>query len=182
MTRLKVKNKMPIITLASLWQLKLRLLRLVMFSTSVTITLLVFIQVVSRYLFNYSFFGIEEVASYLAIVMYFIGAAYGTHVKGHISASIVDTLCEPGRFVDLAHILTRVISALLCLYLASETWELVQFNSQMGVRSVEIRMPMAWIYSSMLFGMLLMAFYFALEALEACKNLIKHNSKKRNQS
>lgn len=162
-------------SLPSLWQFKLRLQRWIMFCTSIAFTLLVFIQVVSRYIFNYSFFGIEEAASYLAIIMYFIGAAYGTHAKGHISASIVDSLCRPGPFVDVAHILTRLISALLCVYLCTETWELVQFNLQMDVRSVELRIPMAWIYIGMLVGMGLMAFYFFVEMIEACIDLFKHN-------
>ena len=115
--------------LHTVWQWKLKLQRLVMFTTSIAFTLLVFVQVISRYLFDYSFFGIEEAASYLAVTMYFIGAAYGTHAKGHISASIVDTLCRPGPFVDIAHIITRLISALLCGFLCWEIWQLISFNA-----------------------------------------------------
>ncbi|RDE22603.1 TRAP transporter small permease [Motiliproteus coralliicola] len=175
MTTTTIRDVKKAPSLSSLWQFKLRLQRLVMFSTSVAFTLLVFVQVVSRYIFNYSFFGIEEAASYLAIIMYFIGAAYGTHAKGHISAGLVDTFCQPGRLVDIAHIITRLISALLCVYLCRETLELVQFNLQMDVRSVELRVPMAWIYIGMLIGMALMAFYFIVEMVEACIDLFKHS-------
>lgn len=156
-----------------LWLFKLRLQRWVLFSTSIAFTLLVFIQVISRYIFDYSFFGIEEAASYLAIIMYFIGAAYGTNAKGHISAGLVDAFCQPGWLVDVAHIITRLISALLCAYLCWETWDLVQFNLQMDVRSVELRIPMAWIYSGMLVGMGLMTFYFFIEMIQSCINLFK---------
>lgn len=168
-------------TLAKLWQWKLRLQRLVMFTTSIAFTVLVFIQVVSRYVFNHSFFGIEEAASYLAVTMYFIGAAYGTHAKGHIFASIVDTLCRPGPFVDVAHILTRLISALLCVYLSFEIWGLVQHSQMLDVRSVELRMPMVWIYSAMLVGMVLMSFYFLVEMMEAALHLIRGEKKEEDE-
>ncbi len=146
-----------------------------MFIASIAFTLLVFIQVVSRYIFNYSIFGIEESASYLAAIMYFIGAAYGTQAKGHISASIVDTLCQPGLFVDVAHFITRIISTLLCAYLCWETWHLVQFNLEMETRSVELRIPMAWVYSGMLVGMALMTFYFFIEVIEAIYDFFRHS-------
>jgi len=163
-------------TLRTFWQRKLKLQRLVMFITSIAFTLLVFVQVVSRYLFDYSFFGIEEAASYLAVTMYFIGAAYGTQANGHISASIVDTLCRPGPFVDLAHILTRLISALLCGFLCWEIYQLVMFNAEMDTRSVELRLPMVWVYGGMLIGMALMTFYFLVEMVEAFNHLIRPHS------
>lgn len=174
MTATTVKTIKPVRPLSSLWQFKLRLQRWVLFGSSITFTLLVFIQVVSRYIFNHSIFGIEESASYLAAIMYFIGAAYGTHVKGHISASIVDTLFKPGLFVDFTYLLTRVISTLLCYYLCWETWNLVQFNFEFDTRSVELRIPMAWVYGGMFIGMVLMTFYFFIEIIEACSNFFKH--------
>lgn len=174
MTATTIKTMKTASPLKLLWQFKLRLQRWILFAASITFTLLVFVQVVSRYIFNYSIFGIEECASYLAAVMYFIGAAYGTHMKEHISASIVDTVFKPGIFVDLAHFLTRIISTLLCAYLCWETWHLVQFNLEFDTRSVELRIPMAWVYGGMLVGMALMTLYFFIEVIEACTDFFKH--------
>lgn len=168
-----LKTMKTVSPLSFLWRFKLQLQRWVLFASSITFTLLVFVQVVSRYLFNHSIFGIEESASYLAAIMYFIGAAYGTHMKEHISASIVDTLFKPGAFVNLAHLLTRVISTLLCAYLCWETWHLVQFNFEFDTRSVELRIPMAWVYGGMLTGMVLMTFYFFIDVIQACHDLFK---------
>ena len=165
-------------SLTTLWEQKLRLQRVIIFLTSIAFTALVFVQVISRYIFNYSIFGIEESASYLAVVMYFIGAAYGTQAKSHISASIVDTLCKPGLFVNFTHLITRLISTFLSAYLSVEIWDLMQFNLLMDTRSVELRLPMAWVYGGMLTGMALMTFYFFIEVLEAIFELF---SVRRNQ-
>ena len=168
-------TSVPVRPLTSFWERKLQLQRFIIFITSIAFTALVFVQVISRYIFNYSIFGIEESASYLAVTMYFIGAAYGTHAKSHISASVVDTLCRPGKLVDLAHLLTRLISVFLSGYLSLEIWYLLEFNLQMDTRSVELRLPMAWVYGGMLTGTALMTFYFIIETLEAGYALISRS-------
>jgi TRAP-type C4-dicarboxylate transport system permease small subunit len=50
----------------------------------------------------------------------------------------------------------------------------VQLNLEFDTRSVELRIPMAWVYGGMLVGMVLMTFYFFIEVIEACTDVIKH--------
>ena len=150
-----------------LWQWKLRALRFVMFLSSIAFTIAVFLQVVTRYLFNYSIFGIEEFASYAGIVMYFIGSAYATHERSHISASLVDSLLGEGRATAVIHAITRAIAIILSGYVAYATWELFSFTTQMGTKSVELRLPMVWVYGTMLFGLVLMTAYFLLDLYDS---------------
>jgi len=155
-----------------LWRLKLNLLRLVMFVSSIAFTLAVFLQVVTRYLFNYSLFGIEEFASFAGVIMYFIGAAYGTHERSHISASLVDTVFGEGRITEGFHASTRLLAFLLTLYILNSLWDLLVFTGRMGTKSVELRLPMIWIYGTMFFGLVLTAFYFLLECIESLRAAI----------
>lgn len=145
------------------WQWKLATMRLVMFTASIAFTAAVFLQVVTRYLFNYSIFGIEEFASYAGIAMYFIGSAYATNERGHISASVVDSLIGTGRTTVALHALTRLIAIVLSGYIAWATWGLLEFTAQMGTKSVELRLPMVWVYGTMLVGLTLMTVYFVIE-------------------
>lgn len=46
-------------------------------------------------------------------------------------------------------------------------------NQMLDVRSVELRMPMVWIYSTMLVGTVLMSFYFFVEMIEALLHLVR---------
>lgn len=149
-----------------IWLWKLRLLRFVMFVASIAFTAAVFLQVVTRYLFNYSIFGIEELASFTGIVMYFIGSAYGTHERSHISASLVDTVFGEGRVTASVHAFTSFLAIILTAYVASATLELIQFTARMGTKSVELRLPMVWVYGTMLGGLMLMIIYFLLEFYE----------------
>ena len=62
-----------------LWTAKLALQRFVLVVTGALVTILIFVQVVTRYFLGESIFGIEEAASFLAIWLYFIGGAYGAY-------------------------------------------------------------------------------------------------------
>lgn len=152
-----------------IWQAKLHVQRLVMFIASMAFTGAVFLPVVTRYLFNYSLFGIEEFASFAGIVMYFIGAAYATHERSHISASLVDTFFGQSRVTAVVHTFTRALSAALTIYLLVVFWDLLVFTERMNTKSTELRVPMLWIYGTMYAGLALMAFYFVLETYDSLR-------------
>ena len=155
------------------WQWKFAAMRLVMFTTSIAFTFAVFLQVVTRYVFNYSIFGIEEFASYTGIVMYFIGAAYATHERSHISASVVDSLIGAGRVTGTIHAITRLVAIVLSGYVAWATWGLFEFTAQMGTKSVELRLPMVWVYGTMVVGLVLMTGYFILDFYDSVITLLR---------
>ncbi len=157
-----------------LWQFKLKIQRLVMFITSIAFTAAVFLQVVTRYLFDYSLFGIEEFASFAGVIMYFIGAAYATHERSHISASLVDTIFGEGRITAGVHAFTRLLAAILTIYILYSLWDLLVFTERMGTRSTELRLPMLWIYGTMFVGLSLTAFYFLLEFYDSLRDTIWH--------
>lgn len=152
-----------------IWQAKLHILRFVMFIASLAFTSAVFLQVVTRYLFNYSLFGIEEFASFAGVIMYFIGAAYATHERSHISASLVDTIFGEGRVTASVHAFTRGLAVVLTLYILSALWDLLVFTERMNTKSTELRVPMLWIYGSMFLGLVLTAFYFLLEFFDSLR-------------
>ena len=156
-----------------IWQWKLAAMRAVMFTASIAFTIAVFLQVVTRYVFNYSIFGIEEFAAYTGIVMYFIGAAYATHERSHISASVVESLIGAGRVTAALHALTRLAAIVLSGYIAWATWGLFDFTTQMGTKSVELRLPMVWVYGTMVVGLVLMTGYFVLEFYDSVITLLR---------
>jgi len=157
-----------------IWQFKLKVQRFVMFVTSIAFTSAVFLQVVTRYLFNYSLFGIEEFASFAGVVMYFIGAAYATHERSHISASLVDTIFGEGRITAGVHAVTRLLAAVLTIYILFVMWDLLVFTERMNTRSTELRVPMIFIYGAMFVGLAMTAFYFLLEFYDSLRATIWH--------
>jgi TRAP-type transport system small permease protein len=149
-----------------LWSAKLTLQRFVLAATGAIVTLLIFVQVVVRYLLDESIFGIEETATFLAIWLYFVGGAYGAYDRGHISASLVDLIVHRDHVRQMVKVCTEILTVILSAWMT--LWAIRYFLAtlQRGAMSLEIGIQMAWVHAAMPLGLVLMTFYFALELLE----------------
>ena len=61
----------------SVWNATLQLQRILLVVCGVALTLLICLQVFTRYVMGISILGIEEIACFSAVWMYFIGSAHG---------------------------------------------------------------------------------------------------------
>ena len=149
-----------------LWSAKLAVQRFVLVATGAIVTILIFVQVVTRYIFAQSIFGIEEAASFLAIWLYFVGGAYGAYDRGHISASLVDLVVRSDRVRQVVKAFVAALTVILSAWMT--LWAIRYFLAtlQRGAMSLEPGIQMAWVHAGIPIGLALMTFYFALELLE----------------
>ena len=156
-----------------LWTAKLRLQRFVMFVTSCIFTLLVFAQVIMRYLLDVPMYGVEEVACFSAVWLYFIGGGHGSYARGHISASLIEVVLPEGRRRQFVRVLSRLITAVLAGWMAMWAFQYLEWTVRKGTMSVELGMKMYWVHMSMPIGLTLMTLYFVLEFLEDAATLYR---------
>jgi TRAP-type C4-dicarboxylate transport system permease small subunit len=154
-----------------LWSAKLALQRFVLAATGAIVTLLIFVQVVVRYLLDESIFGLEEAATFLAIWLYFIGGAYGAYDRGHISASLVDLAVRGDHVRHVVNALVGVLTVILSAWMT--LWAIRYFLAtlQRGAMSLELGIQMAWVHVAIPLGLVLMTFYFVLELFEDLERL-----------
>jgi TRAP-type C4-dicarboxylate transport system permease small subunit len=72
-----------------IWNGLLHLQRWFMIVAGCFVTVLVFIEVLLRYVFGSPLFGVEELVCLIAMWLYFIGASYGAYERSHIKAELV---------------------------------------------------------------------------------------------
>lgn len=149
-----------------LWTAKLALQRFVLVVTGALVTILIFVQVVTRYFLGESIFGIEEAASFLAIWLYFIGGAYGAYERGHISASLVDLIVPGDRARQAIKTFTAALTVILAAWMTVWAISYFMLSLQRGPMSLELGIRMAWVHAAIPLGLILMTFYFAVELLE----------------
>ena len=154
------------------WETKLALQRLVMVATSAIFTSLIFIQVIFRYFLDVPLFGFEEIATYLAVWLYFIGTAYGAHLRNHISANVMDVLIANERVRDFVALVVSVITVVLSVWMTVWAITYLAWSVRTGVSSLELKLPMAWVHVSAVVGLGLMTFYFVLEALDRLRAFV----------
>lgn len=147
------------------WNGLIKLQRLVMLVSGIALTALVFVQVVTRYFFSMSLFGIEELATFSAIILYFFGVSHGAWERGHISASLVELVLPAGRPQLAIEALAAIITTILSGWMTVWAWDYLDFVIKRGTVSLETGIPMAWVVAVMPMCMALMTMYFLAEAV-----------------
>ncbi len=113
--------------------------------TILGLALIGFIQVVSRYLFNYSFTWYEELGRFLAVFVAFLGAAIGVKTGSHFSMDLaVSHLVRPWQEILRASV--AFFSSLFFLVIAWYAWKTILRLHGFGNTSPAMGIPMYLAY------------------------------------
>jgi C4-dicarboxylate transporter, DctQ subunit len=132
-------------------------------------SLLVFVQVVLRYLFNYSLSWSEEAARYLIVWFIFIGSSIAVREKAHATMDALVTIL-PAKGKRIFAILSNLIAMVFCLILMWSGIKTVEGVVAFGSVTPAIGMPMYLPYLAIPVGAGLMFIRF----LQLCIHDIKH--------
>lgn len=121
---------------------------------------LTFVQVLSRYLFNFSFTWEEEVARYLGVFIAFLGASLGVKYGTHFSMDLLFERVSSDRFRHGLKIVICVISTAIFLVIAYYGWEQAMKLRQFTARTSVLQIPKYWVYLPVPFFSLIMAWRF----------------------
>ncbi len=144
----------------------IRLLRAIIVVTGVLVTLLMFFQIIIRYLFGFSIYGLEEAMSFFAVWMYFMGSVHGTWDRGHISANLINVLLKPGWAQQSLRVLACLLSVIISAWATVWAWQYLMNSIHRRLSSLEVGISMAWVNAAMPLGLGLMTVYFLVELVE----------------
>jgi len=116
----------------------------VMFLMS-AISVIIFIQVVSRYVFNYSLYWSEEIGRYILIWITFLGASVGVKKLSHIGIDFIynNFPLKLRRLIDFFTIFLGIFFAFMILYFGYKIAYFVRFQ-----KSAALLIPMTIPYSA----------------------------------
>lgn len=125
----------------------------------VSMTLMVFVEVVMRFAFNSGFLWIQELTLLISGWFVLIGASYGVRVGAHIGVDALVKLLKPQH-----HRIVSIMAVLLCLFycglLFTGSWEYLAKMYAIGIEMDDMTMP-KWVAHSILvigFGLLFIRF------------------------
>lgn len=107
---------------------------------------LVFINVIARYVFGDSLAVSDELSTYLFVLMSFMGTAIAARRKAHLGLSIVTDRVSPRARMIINEVM-YAISALFCLLIVIFGAQMVISQYQMGQETATMQWP-EWIYGS----------------------------------
>ena len=138
------------------------------------LALLTFVQVFCRYVLNFSFTWMEELARYLAVFIAFLGASLGVKYGTHFSMDLVYERVSSDRFRHGLKVIVNVLSVVLFLIVAWYGWEQAMKLRKFGVLTSALELPKYWAYLPIPFFSVFMALRFLLLAFKHVKGLVRN--------
>jgi C4-dicarboxylate transporter DctQ subunit len=117
------------------------------------ITICMFAQVISRYVFNASLVWTEELSRYFFILLAFSGLSYGIRNKAHLRIDLFETFIP--KLKKPFEYFTDVCFAGFCLIMLGPARESVIFLARSGQVSPALEIPIFIIYLPLAFGLVL---------------------------
>lgn len=137
-------------------------------------SLLIFIQVVLRYLFNESIFWSEEAARYLIIWCIFIGSSIAVREKAHATVDAIVVIL-PTNFKKLFFIMANLAGIAFCIILIWSGTLVVSNVLNYGNVTPTLGISMAVPYLAVPVGGALMLYRFSQLLIDDIKNLKPDN-------
>lgn len=129
----------------------------------ISMTLIVFGQVVMRYLFNSSIFWGEEFARYSMIWITFLGAALGVSKGEHTRIDFFIKLL-PIKLKKGMEIFNRLLS--ITFLLAISYYSLSMLTNTMNLKSPALEIPVGVVHSVLPFAGFVMSIYLVIEIIQ----------------
>lgn len=107
---------------------------------------LVFANVIARYVFNHSLAFSDEMSTYLFVLMSFMGTAIAARRNAHLGLSILTDRISP-QARTIINIITYGISAVFCLLVVIFGIQMVLSQYHLGQETAAMQWP-EWIYGS----------------------------------
>jgi TRAP-type C4-dicarboxylate transport system permease small subunit len=117
----------------------------------------IFAQVVSRYLFNFTPEWSEELARYLFVWVVFIGSALIMGESGHLAVQFVPNHYKgtaAGNFLEIVINLSGYVFILILLFQGAKMTRVMTFQISPG-----LEIPMSWVYAVIPLSSALMLLY-----------------------
>ena len=147
-----------------------RLERVTLVWTILGLSLIGFVQVFSRYLFNYSFTWFEELGRYLGVFVAFLGGGIGVKTGSHFTMDlIVSHLKRPWQ--QILRCTTSILSSLFFLLVAYYSWKIIIRMYGYGTTSPAMEMPMFLAYLPIPVFSMVMGFRFFAVGINFLKEL-----------
>lgn len=136
-----------------------------MVTCSLTVTGIIFLAVLLRYVFHSDLYGYEEIVVIFAFWLYFIGGSYGSYTRTHITADVVSVYVPDGKLKGFLCVTSSLITFLWSSFMAYWGFDFFMYGITEGAVTPVWRLPMAISYSGVFLGLLMMSVYFLVDLI-----------------
>lgn len=144
--------------------------------TLLTMSVVIFWQVVCRYVLKASLPWSEELSRYLLVWTAFLGGAYGVRLGAHIGVEAF-TLLLPKKAQAALNIFVIICSIILCAIIFRFGCTIVSTQLAKHQLSPAMRIPMGYMYAAIPIGMAFFIVRYIQTLIDAIKNFKNFGNK-----
>lgn len=126
----------------------------------VTMTLIVFVEVILRFGFNTGMVWSDELVLHMSAWMVLLGASYGVKVGSHIGVDAIVKILPP-RWRQIVTFIAVCCALLYCALILYGSWIYLEKMYKIGIDLEDIAIPKWIAHSVLLIGFALLTFRFA---------------------
>ncbi len=130
---------------------------------------IIFAQVVTRYLFNYTPEWSEELARFLFVWVVFLGSALIMGESGHLAVQFLPDKFKGTVFGTILDVVINVCGYVFIGLLLTQGWKMTSIMTFQRAPGLDI--PMSWVYVIIPVSCVLMLLYLFRETLRIFRNI-----------
>ena len=130
------------------------------------IPLLVFTQVILRYVLNLPLMGIEELLLFPAIWLYFLGGSMASKARNHIDCGVLVLYIKKETSLALFRLVRMVLSVIIGCWASYWAYWFFSYSLSKWKQSDLLYLPMFFAESAVFIGVVLMVFFSVVELID----------------
>ncbi len=134
-----------------------------LFFLMMLVAILVFIQVLLRYVFKAPLMGIEEVLLFPTVWLYFIGGMNASCERSQIVARVLEVFVKKEKTIFFIRTIASILAFGVVLWLTYWGWDFFKYSMKMQKESATLYIPLIYSESCVFIGLVVMSFYTFLE-------------------
>jgi TRAP-type C4-dicarboxylate transport system permease small subunit len=142
----------------------------------VALTVIVFVQVISRYVFKTSVGDIGELPVYLMILAIWVAGALLARKDDHIKLDVMQLIIKNKKILKSIRLFVNVLTVGSIGFFTYLSFDYVQFGIATGDTSAGLGFPLWWLTSFIMISGLLITIYYMLHSFKEAKELKKWKS------
>jgi TRAP-type C4-dicarboxylate transport system permease small subunit len=146
-------------------------MRVVIIAVIILATGTMFLQVITRYVFQISVSGLDELAGHTAVWLYAMGAAYGAYDRSHIKANMLHLFIANKKILAAVDMLSMVIAIVVSGFMTVWSFKYVEWSIKKHEVTPTLQLPTVIFQSAILVGAVLMVIYFSVELVAKIQSL-----------
>jgi len=138
----------------------------ILFLLLLGIAILVFIQVILRYVLHHPLMGIEELLLFPTIWLFMIGSAHSSLERTQIKAQVIEVFLKSPIGFKTSRIIMGVISLVINCWLTYWAFQYFLYSIRVHKLSATLYIPLIYAESAVFLGFFLMCIYILVETID----------------